>query len=72
MFKNSSSYRPFKSNYEIIDDPGDQILLKTSKCSESLQIERECRPRRYKPNATHLGSNGRRERGILRSVQIYK
>jgi hypothetical protein len=50
-------------------DPGDQILLKNSKCSESLQIERERRPRRYKPNTTHLGSNGRREREISRSVQ---
>jgi hypothetical protein len=50
-------------------DPGDQILLKNSKCSESLQIERERRPRRYEPNATHLGSNGRREREISRSVQ---
>jgi hypothetical protein len=43
-------------------DPGDQILLKNSKCSESLQIERERRPHRHEPNATHLGSNGRRER----------
>jgi hypothetical protein len=50
-------------------DPGDQILLKNSKCLESLQIERERRPRRYEPNATRLGSNGRREREISRSVQ---
>jgi hypothetical protein len=50
-------------------DPGDQILLKNSKCSESLQIERERRPHRYEPNATRLGSNGRREREISRSVQ---
>jgi hypothetical protein len=47
-------------------------LLKNSKCSESLQIEQERRPRRYKPNTTRLGSNGRREREISRSVQIYK
>jgi hypothetical protein len=44
-------------------------LLKNSKCSESLQIERERRPHRYEPNATRLGSNGRREREISRSVQ---
>jgi hypothetical protein len=50
-------------------DPGDQILLKNSKCSESLQIKRERRPHRYEPNATRLGSNGRREREISRSVQ---
>jgi hypothetical protein len=49
-------------------DPGDQILLKNSKCSESLQIKRERRPRHYEPNTTHLGSNGRREREISRSV----
>jgi hypothetical protein len=47
-------------------------LLKNSKCLESLQIERERRPRRYEPNATRLGSNERREREISRSVQIYK
>ena len=52
-----------------INDPGDQILLKNSKCLESLKIKQECRPRHYEPNATHLGSNGRREREILRSVQ---
>jgi hypothetical protein len=52
-----------------IYDPGDQILLKNSKCSESLQIEQECRPHRYEPNATRLGSNRRREREISRSVQ---
>jgi hypothetical protein len=52
-----------------LHDPGDQILLKNSKCSKSLQIERERRPRRYEPNATRLGSNGRREREISRSVQ---
>jgi hypothetical protein len=50
-------------------DPGDQILLKNSKCSESLQIERERRPHHYEPNTTHLGSNGHREREISRSVQ---
>jgi hypothetical protein len=50
-------------------DPGDQILLKNSKCSKSLQIKRERRSRHYEPNATRLGSNGRREREILRSVQ---
>jgi hypothetical protein len=50
-------------------NPGDQILLKNSKCSESLQIERERRSHHYKPNATHLGSNGRWEREISRSVQ---
>jgi hypothetical protein len=55
-----------------LPDPGDQILLKNSKCSKSLQIKRERRPRCYKPNATRLGSNGRREREISRSVQIYK
>jgi hypothetical protein len=44
-------------------------LLKNSKCSESLQIEQEHRPRRYEPNATRLGSNGRREREISCSVQ---
>jgi hypothetical protein len=50
-------------------DPEDQILLKNSKCSESLQIKRERRPRRYEPNATCLGSKGRREQEISRSVQ---
>jgi hypothetical protein len=47
-------------------------LLKNSKCSKLLQIERERRPHRYEPNATCLDSNGRRERDISRSVQIYK
>jgi hypothetical protein len=50
-------------------DPGDQILLKNSKCLESLQIERERRPRHHKPNATRLGSNRRRMREISRSIQ---
>jgi hypothetical protein len=50
-------------------DPGDQILLKNSKCSESLQIERESRPRRYEPNAARLGSNRHREREISCSIQ---
>jgi hypothetical protein len=50
-------------------DPGDQILLKNSKCSKSLQIKRERRPRRYEPNATRLGSNECQEREISRSVQ---
>jgi hypothetical protein len=50
-------------------DPGDQILLKNSKCSESLQIERECRPRHYEPNTTHLGSKWMWEREISRYVQ---
>jgi hypothetical protein len=53
-------------------DPGDQILLKNSKCSELLQIERERRPHCYEPNTTHLGSNGHQEREILRSVQNEK
>jgi hypothetical protein len=44
-------------------------LLKNSKCSESLQIKRERRPRHCKPNTTHLGSNERQEREISRSVQ---
>jgi hypothetical protein len=52
-----------------LTDPRDQILLKNSKCSKSLQIERERRPRRHEPNATRLGSNGRREREISRSIQ---
>jgi hypothetical protein len=34
-----------------------------------LQIERECRPRHYEPNATRLGSNRRREREISHFVQ---
>jgi hypothetical protein len=59
---------PSKAKW-IEGDPGDQILLKNSKCSESLQIKRERRPHRYEPNATHLGSNGRREREISCSVQ---
>jgi hypothetical protein len=50
-------------------DPGDQILLKNSKCLESFQIKWEHRPRRHEPNATHLGSNRRRMREISRSVQ---
>jgi hypothetical protein len=50
-------------------DPGDQILLKNSKYLKSLQIERERRPHCYEPNATCLGSNGRQEREISRSVQ---
>jgi hypothetical protein len=45
-------------------------LLKNSKCSESLQIKRERRPRRCEPNATHLGSNGRREREISRLFKM--
>jgi hypothetical protein len=49
-------------------DLGDQVLLKNSKCLESLQIEQERRPRRYEPNTTHLGSNRHREREISRSV----
>jgi hypothetical protein len=53
-------------------DPGDQILLKNSKCSELLQIERERRPRRHEPNATRLGSNRRRMREILQFVQNNK
>ena len=44
-------------------------MLKNSKCSESLQIGRERRPRRCEPNAAHLGSNGHQEREISRSVQ---
>jgi hypothetical protein len=36
---------------------------------ESLQIKWERRSHHYKPNATHLGSNGRWEREISRSVQ---
>jgi hypothetical protein len=43
-------------------DPGDQILLKNSKCLEWLQIEQERRPHHHEPNATHLGSNGRQMR----------
>jgi hypothetical protein len=39
-------------------DPGDQILVKNSKCSESHQIEQVHRPHHYEPNTTHLGSNG--------------
>jgi hypothetical protein len=50
-------------------DPGDQFFFKNSKCSESLQIKRECRPRRYEPNATCLGSNKCWEQEISRSVQ---
>jgi hypothetical protein len=50
----------------------DQILLKNSKCSESLQNGRERRPRRCEPNATHFVSNGRREREISQSVQNVK
>jgi hypothetical protein len=50
-------------------DPGDQILLKNSKCLKSLQIERERRPHHYEPNATRLGSNERQEREISRFVQ---
>jgi hypothetical protein len=50
-------------------DPRDQILLKNSKCSESIQIKRERRPHRYKPNETRLGSNKRWEQEILCSVQ---
>jgi hypothetical protein len=53
-------------------DPGDQILLKNSKCSELLQIKQERRPRHHEPNATRLGSNGRRMREISRSVQNVK
>jgi hypothetical protein len=39
---------------------------------KSLQIKQENRPHHFEPNATRLGSNGRREREISRSVQIYK
>jgi hypothetical protein len=50
----------------------DQILLKNSKCSKSLQIEQERRPCHYEPNATRLGSNRHWEKEISCSVQIYK
>jgi hypothetical protein len=40
--------------------------------SELPQNERERSPCRHEPNATHFVSNGRREREILRSVQIIK
>jgi hypothetical protein len=50
-------------------DLGDQILLKNSKCLKSLQIKGERRIHHYEPNTTRLGSNGRQEREISRSVQ---
>jgi hypothetical protein len=52
-----------------LSDRGDQILHKNSKCLKSLQMKREIRPHCYETNATRLGSNGRREREISRSVQ---
>jgi hypothetical protein len=53
----------------MVSDPGDQIFAQNSKCLESLQIEWERRPHRHEPNATRLGSNGRRMREISRSIQ---
>jgi hypothetical protein len=55
-----------------ISDPGDQILLKNSKCSEFIQIEQEHMPRRHEPNTTRLGSNRHRMREISRSVKNAK
>jgi hypothetical protein len=49
-----------------------QILAQKSKFLELPQNERERSPRRHEPNATRLGSNGRREREISRSVRIVK
>jgi hypothetical protein len=50
-------------------DPVDQILLKNSKCLESLQIKWERGPCCYEANATRLGSNGQQEQEISHSVQ---
>jgi hypothetical protein len=55
--------------FPLLHDLRDQILLKNSKCLESLQIEQERRPHRHDPNATCLGSNEHREREISCSVQ---
>jgi hypothetical protein len=49
-----------------------QNLAQKSKFSELPQNEHERSPRRHEPNATHLGSNGHREREISRSVRIVK
>jgi hypothetical protein len=49
-----------------------QNLAQKSKFSEFPQNERERSPRRHEPNATHLGSNGRRVSEISRSVRIVK
>jgi hypothetical protein len=49
-----------------------QNLAQKSKFSELPQNERVRSPRRHEPNATHLGSNGRRMREISRSVRIAK
>jgi hypothetical protein len=49
-----------------------QNLAQKSKFSELPQNERVCSPRRHEPNATRLGSNGRRMREISRSVRIVK
>jgi hypothetical protein len=60
---------PFTTKEISLTDLGDQILLKNSKCSESLQIKRERRPHRHEPNATRLGSNGHHMREISHFVQ---
>jgi hypothetical protein len=49
-----------------------QNLAQKSKFSELPQNEWVRSPRRHEPNATRLGSNGRRMREISRSVRIAK
>ena len=49
-----------------------QILAQKSMFSELPQNECERSHCRHEPNATRFVSNGRREREILRSVQIIK
>jgi hypothetical protein len=56
-----STQTTFQDARDLVGDQGIKILLKNSKCSESLQIEQECRPRCFEPNATRFVSNGRRK-----------
>jgi hypothetical protein len=49
-----------------------QNFAQKSKFSELPQNEQVHSPRRHEPNATHLGSNGRRMSEISRSVRIVK
>jgi hypothetical protein len=49
-----------------------QNLAQKSKFSELPQNKWVCSPHRHEPNATRLGSNGRRMSEISRSVRIVK
>jgi hypothetical protein len=61
--------KPYQWSTTLYDpDPGDQILLKIQSARNHFK-SKERRPHHHEPNATRLGSNGRRMREISRSVQ---